>query len=124
MTDCCLHPETLPLQAKTSDGAEKALLEALQHAGGLTDWDFIVDTLERFVADHQARMDPEAVRRAFVVCDSDGDGRIDAGELQRGLSKLLGRTVDKEKARRLLRAADGDGDGRTDGSPECCWTVV
>ena len=55
-----------------------------------------------------------ALRRAFVVFDSDGSGFIERGELEAMLTrlKLMPADAPREHLDRLLALADTDGDGR------------
>jgi Ca2+-binding EF-hand superfamily protein len=47
----------------------------------------------------------------FELVDTDGDGRISAGELVR-LMRALGDEISEERADAAVRRLDGDGDGR------------
>lgn len=57
----------------------------------------------------------EEMKEAFGVFDVNGDGFIDADELERVLSVLgYGEGFDPEKCKRMIRSFDENGDGRID----------
>jgi calcium-binding protein CML len=47
----------------------------------------------------------------FAAFDEDGDGKLSASELRRGMAATLGEDVSEEEAEAILTAADADCDG-------------
>jgi calmodulin len=56
-------------------------------------------------------VDTSRYEATFNVVDADGDGLIDADELQ-GVMRVLGEEIDDVRAAEVVKAIDADGDGR------------
>jgi calmodulin len=56
-------------------------------------------------------VDTSRYEATFNVVDADGDGLIDADELQ-GVMRVLGEEIDAARAAEVVKAIDADGDGR------------
>jgi Ca2+-binding EF-hand superfamily protein len=56
-------------------------------------------------------VDTSRYEATFNIVDADGDGLIDAGELQ-GIMTTLGEEIDAARAAEVLKVIDTNGDGR------------
>lgn len=56
-------------------------------------------------------VDTSRYEATFNVVDADGDGLIDAEELQ-GVMRVLGEEIDEARAAEVVKAIDANGDGR------------
>ena len=56
-------------------------------------------------------VDTSRYQTTFNIVDADGDGLIDAGEMQ-GVMKALGEEITPQRAADVVTAIDTDGDGR------------
>jgi calmodulin len=56
-------------------------------------------------------VDTSRYEATFNIVDADGDGLIDADEMQ-GVMKALGEEITAERAAEVVAAVDTDGDGR------------
>jgi calmodulin len=56
-------------------------------------------------------VDTSRYEATFNIVDADGDGLIDAGEMQ-GVMRALGEEITAERADEVVTAVDKDGDGR------------
>jgi len=56
----------------------------------------------------------ETIRASFKEFDLDGDGFVDASELQSKLSELQGQTIPEEEIRAIIASVDTNNDGKID----------
>ena len=56
-------------------------------------------------------VDTSRYEATFEIVDADGDGLIDADEMQ-GVMRALGEEITPERAAEVVTAVDTDGDGR------------
>merc|ERR1712038_1028209 len=56
----------------------------------------------------------ETIKASFKEFDIDGDGYVDASELQQKLSELQGQNIPEEEIRQIIASVDTNNDGKID----------